>query len=175
MKALQGKSVYLRALEPEDLEFVHSVENDEDIWEFSNTHTPYSRFVIRQYLENAHQDIFEAKQLRLAICKKGKDQAVGLIDLFEFEPHHKRAGVGIVVRKSEDRNAGVGTEALELLIAYAFTKLGIHQLYANIAPGNEASVRLFTKFGFELVGLKKDWNLIEGQYRDEALYQLINS
>lgn len=175
MKALQGKSVYLRALEPEDLEFVHAVENDEDIWEFSNTNTPYSRFVIRQYLENAQQDIFEAKQLRLAICKKGKDQAVGLIDLFEFDPHHKRAGVGIVVRESSNRNTGIGTEALELLIGYAFTKLGLHQLYANIAPGNEASVRLFAKFGFELVGLKKDWNLIEGQYRDEALYQLVNS
>lgn len=175
MKALSGKSVYLRALEPEDLEFVHAVENDEDIWEFSNTNTPYSRFVIRQYLENAQQDIFEARQLRLAICKKGKDQAVGLIDLFEFDPHHKRAGVGIVVRDSSNRNTGIGTEALDLLISYAFTKLGLHQLYANIAPDNEASVRLFTKFGFELVGLKKDWNLIEGQFRDEALYQLVNS
>jgi diamine N-acetyltransferase len=69
MVTLQGKNIYLRALEPEDLEFVYAIENDESIWEVSNTQTPYSRFLIRQYLENAHQDIYEAKQLRLVICK----------------------------------------------------------------------------------------------------------
>jgi diamine N-acetyltransferase len=36
------------------------------IWAVSNTHTPYSRFLVKQYLENAQQDIYEAKQLRLA-------------------------------------------------------------------------------------------------------------
>lgn len=67
MITLKGDSVYLRALEPNDLEFVYAMENDETIWEVSNTQTPYSRFLIRQYLENAQQDIYEAKQLRLAI------------------------------------------------------------------------------------------------------------
>ena len=60
MVTLQGKNIYLRALEPEDLEFIYDVENDENIWEVSNSITPYSKFLIRQYLENAHQDIFEA-------------------------------------------------------------------------------------------------------------------
>ena len=64
MVTLQGKDINLRALEPEDLEFVYAIENDENIWEVSNTITPYSKFLIRQYLENAHQDIYEAKQLR---------------------------------------------------------------------------------------------------------------
>jgi len=70
MITLKGDLIYLRALEPEDLDFIYEIENDEDIWQVSNTQTPYSRFLIRQYLENAHQDIYEAKQLRLAICKK---------------------------------------------------------------------------------------------------------
>ncbi|RZJ63737.1 MAG: N-acetyltransferase, partial [Flavobacterium sp.] len=70
MVTLQGDAIYLRALEPEDLDFIYAIENDEAVWEVSNTQTPYSRFLIRQYLENAHQDIYEAKQLRLAICMK---------------------------------------------------------------------------------------------------------
>ena len=69
MVTLKGQNIFLRALEPEDLEFVYAIENDEAIWEVSNTQTPYSKFLIRQYLENAHQDIYEAKQLRFAICK----------------------------------------------------------------------------------------------------------
>jgi diamine N-acetyltransferase len=175
MKILHGKSVYLRAIEPEDLEFVHSIENDEDIWEYSNTITPYSRFIIRQYLENAHQDIFEAKQLRLAICRTGSRDAIGLIDLFDYEPIHRRAGVGIVISRESNRHSGIGSEALEILIGYAFNTLGLHQLYANIVPSNKPSVALFTKFGFILAGVKKDWNRIQGEYHDEALYQLINA
>jgi hypothetical protein len=57
MLTLTGKNIYLRALEPEDLEFVYAVENDETVWQVSNTQTPYSRFLIKQYLENAQQDI----------------------------------------------------------------------------------------------------------------------
>lgn len=44
MITLKGESVYLRALEPEDLEFIYTIENDQNIWEVSNTQTPYSRF-----------------------------------------------------------------------------------------------------------------------------------
>lgn len=173
MLTLSGKHIFLRALEPEDLEFVYAVENDEKIWEVSNTQTPYSRFLIREYLKNARQDIYEARQLRLAICRQNTFQPVGLIDLFDFDPKHNRAGIGILIKDEGDRNAGIGSESLELLIRYSFSKLELHQLYANIDTQNSASVKLFTNFGFEQVGVKKQWNLVNGQYRDEALFQLI--
>lgn len=175
MVTLTGDTVYLRALEPEDLEFVYAIENHEPVWEVSNTQTPYSRFLIRQYLENAHQDIYEAKQLRLAICNKSSEKAIGLIDLFDFDPANHRAGIGIVIKENSDRNRGIGKEALGLLIGYAFTHLRLHQLYANIGTDNAVSIRLFTNFGFAEIGVKKDWNLTKTGYADEALYQLINS
>ena len=56
MITLKGERIYLRALEPEDLDFIHEIENDESIWEISSTQTPYSKFLIKQYLENARQD-----------------------------------------------------------------------------------------------------------------------
>lgn len=175
MVTLQGDTIVLRALEPEDLEFIYSIENNESIWEVSNTQTPYSRFLIRQYLENAHQDIYEAKQLRLAICEKDGFTALGLIDLFDFDPVNQRAGVGIIIHSEEKRNKGLGKEALGLLINYAFTKLQLHQLYANIDLENSASISLFTNFGFSQIGIKKDWNKRNNRYSDEALYQLIST
>lgn len=174
MLTLQGNSVYLRALEPEDLEFVYAIENDISIWDLSNTQTPYSRFLIRQYLENAQQDIYEAKQLRLAICKNEDFSTIGLIDLFDFDPKNNRAAIGIVIQQDKNRNIGLGSQTLELLINYAFQQLNLHQLYANISTENEPSILLFTSFGFERVGVKKEWNLEKGIYKDEALYQLIN-
>lgn len=174
MVTLKGDDIYLRALEPEDLDFIYRLENDEAMWEVSNTQTPYSRFLIRQYLENAHQDIYEAKQLRLAICKTGSSDAIGLIDLFDFDPVNRRAGVGIIIHHEPDRAKGMGKQALGLVIKYAFNTLQLHQLYANIHLGNVASIALFTNFGFSLAGVKKDWSRQGNRFVDEALYQLIN-
>lgn len=174
MITLKGKNIYLRALEPNDLEFVYVMENDQSIWEVSNTQTPYSRFLVKQYLENAHQDIYEAKQLRLAICQDEDFPALGLIDLFDFDPQNRRAGIGIVIQSINDRNKNIGSEALHLMIQYAFHNLNLHQLYANITTDNLASLALFTKFGFQEIGVKKDWTLVNGTFKDEALFQLLN-
>ncbi len=175
MITLKGENIYIRALEPNDLEFIYAIENDQSIWEVSNTQTPYSRFLVKQYLENAHQDIYEAKQLRLAICQDQDFPALGLIDLFDFDPKNNRAGVGIVIQEQENRNQNIGSEALELLIHYSFYHLNLHQLYANIGTENKSSIALFTKFGFKNIGTKKDWNLVNGIYKDEAVFQLINN
>lgn len=173
MVTLQGNTIFLRALEPEDLAFIYHIENDENIWEVSNTQTPYSKFLITQYLENAHQDIYEAKQLRLAICKNENLEAIGLIDLFDFDPKNKRAGVGIIIQNEVDRNKGFGKEALGLMINYAFHQLQLHQLYANIGTENLPSLSLFTTFEFEKIGVKKDWNFTNNSFHNEILLQLI--
>ena len=173
MVTLKGKHIYLRALEPEDLGFVHAIENDEEIWHLSNTQTPYSRFLIKQYLEAAHKDVYEAKQLRLVVSDY-EDQPLGMIDIFDFDFLNRRAGIGILIRNEKDRSKGVGTEALQLLITYSFNQLQLHQLYCNISEENQTSLKLFTKQGFEKVGLKKDWTFTNNIFQNEYLLQLIN-
>jgi diamine N-acetyltransferase len=169
---LSNKKINLRALEPEDLEFLYTIENNESFWEISHTQTPFSNYILRQYLENAHLDIFEAKQLRLLIEEKSARKRIGMIDLFDFNPQHKRAGIGILIHPHFQQN-GFASEALSVLINYAFTHLGLHQLYANITTDNSKSISLFTKHKFENVGIKKDWILSEGKFKDETLFQLI--
>ena len=173
MVTLKGKHIYLRALEPEDLDFVFEIENDEDFWELSSTQTPYSRYVIKQYLENSHKDIFEVKQLRLVISSYN-DEPLGLIDFFDFDFKNKRAGIGIIIKDSEKRGKGYGAEALELLVNYGFTHLNLHQVYCNISEDNETSIKLFKNQKFEKVGLKKDWNLSNKSFKNEYLFQRIN-
>lgn len=173
MVTLKGKHIYLRALEPEDLEFVYQIENDTSLWELSHTQTPYSKFLIKQYLKNAQQDIYEAKQLRLAICNNN-DQTIGLIDVFDFDIKNKRAGIGILIQYKENRAKGFGKEALELLTHYCFSTLHVHQVYANIDENNVASLKLFEANGFKKIGLKKDWSFNGKQYTNEFLLQRIN-
>lgn len=173
MRALTGNSIHLRALEPEDLDFLFAIENDADFWEVSSTQKPYSKHILQQYLANAHQDVYQAKQLRLVITHNKTGTPVGFIDLFDFNPQHKRAGIGILVLQNEQQK-GFASEALELLIGYGFNTLCLHQLYANITTDNKRSIKLFKKHNFNEIGIKKDWILTHGKYKDEALYQLLN-
>jgi diamine N-acetyltransferase len=172
MEHLKGANSNLRALEPEDLKFLYDIENNDSFWEVSHTQTPFSKYILKQYIENAHLDIFEAKQLRLLIEEKSTKKQIGMIDLFDFNPQHKRAGVGILIHPHFQQN-GFASEALSLLIKYAFTHLNLHQLYANITADNTKSIALFTKYQFEKIGVKKEWILSEGKFKDEILFQLI--
>jgi len=174
MLTLTGEHINLRPLEPEDLNFIFEIENNEDLWELSSTQTPYSRFLIKEYLENAHRDIYEVKQLRLVIQNKER-QRLGLIDIFDFDPQHRRAAIGILIVNPQNRGKGYGAEALNLLCNYGFERLKLHQLYANIAEDNFKSQKLFEHQGFEKIGIKKDWNLVNGKYKNEYLYQFINN
>jgi len=174
MKTLTGNTVYLRALEPTDLDFLFQLENNEAVWEVSNTTSPFSRFVLKQYLENSHKDIYEAKQLRLVICISESNKAIGCIDLFNFEPKHKRVGVGILIASEENKQKGFSFEALQLLKNYVFSHLELHQIYAGIIEDNTASIKLFEKAGFIKTGTKKDWISSKGIFKNELQYQLIN-
>ncbi|QMU63886.1 MAG: GNAT family N-acetyltransferase [Flavobacteriaceae bacterium] len=173
MVTLTGTHIILRALEPEDLDFLFEIENNELFWEISNIQAPFSKYILKKYIENAHQDVYEAKQLRLVIEENSSNNAVGMIDLFDFNPQHKRAGVGILVHPKYQQK-GIASEALGLLIAYSFHHLDIHQLYANITSDNKASIRLFEKLSFKKVGVKKDWLVHNQTFKDEILYQRIH-
>ncbi|MGZ3885533.1 MAG: GNAT family N-acetyltransferase, partial [Bacteroidia bacterium] len=150
---IKGNHIYLRALEPGDVDVLYKWENNRGIWQVSNTQTPFSRYVLEQFLMNAHEDIYTNKQLRLIISEVDKDAAVGAIDLFDFDPYRLRAGIGILIAE-EYRNKGFAFEALQLLQDYAFKTLLLKQLYCNVTVSAASSLQLFEKSGFEKVGLK---------------------
>jgi diamine N-acetyltransferase len=172
MVDLQGELINLRLLKLEDLAFLYSLENNESLWELSQTHKPFSKEVLHSYLETSQKDIKEIKQLRLMISSKTNDP-LGFIDLFDYDIHNNRAGVSIVLIDKQ-RRKGYGKDALSLLIKYSFSELSLHQLYGNILEDNIASMHLFKSVGFEKVGLKRDWRFYKGLYKNEYLFQLIN-
>ncbi|HBC05355.1 MAG TPA: GNAT family protein [Aequorivita sp.] len=173
MKTLRGEHIFLRALELSDLDFLYKLENDESLWEVSNTTTPYSKYILKLYLENSHRDIYDVKQLRLVICKNDDETAVGFIDLFDFDPKHSRVGVGIVIFSEGEKRKGYASEALKMICDYAFKHLNVHQVFAGITEENDGSIKLFEKAGFEKSGFKKDWIFSEGKFKSEYFYQLI--
>jgi diamine N-acetyltransferase len=168
---LRGENINLRALEPSDLDVLYNWENDTSIWKVSQTIAPFSKNILAKYLENAHQDIFSAKQLRLMIEKDSTP--IGTIELFDFDPVNLRCGIGIWIVDEENRRKGYAKEALTLIIKYAFSNLHLNQIYCNISSRNQASINLFGSLDFQLVGVKSKWNKTPEGWEDELLFQLL--
>lgn len=177
---LSGENIFLRAIEPGDIDVLYKWENDSKVWHVSNTITPFSRHLLEQYV-NSIQDIFSEKQLRLMIDlpinsnnpEEGR-RAIGAVDLFDFDPHHQRAGVGILIAEKGDRGKGHASEAIGLLINYAFQILSLHQLYCNIPVNNTVSLKLFQNHNFQVIGKKREWIRNGNNWEDEYLLQLIS-
>ncbi len=174
MKQLANETVRLRALEPEDLDLLYRWENNPELWKLGNTMSPYSRYILKEYIQDSHRDIYEMRQLRLMIelCATGK--AVGTVDLFDFDPHHRRVALGLLI-DPEYQNKGLGRSTMQLVEDYVFTFLKLHQLYVHIPADNIPCKTLFNHLGYALSGTLKDWLVTENGYTDVLVMQKMNS
>jgi len=170
---LKGKLVTLRALEPEDVDVLYDWENDFENWNVSSTLKPFSKNLLKSYIENEEYDIFQSKQLRFIITlNQNKKISVGTIDLFDYNPYNSRVGIGILIAK-EFRKKGFASDALNVLINYSFNFLNIHQIYCHISEKNVESIKLFKNVGFEEVGILRDWIFNGSNFENVKLFQLI--
>ena len=171
---MKYQDIRLRAIEPEDLELLYNWENNNSHWIISNTVAPFSKYTLKRYIRNSHKSIYETGQLRLMIDLISGNQTIGTIDIFDFDPFHNRAGIGILIAEEEQRRKGYASMALKCLIDYCFRTLQLHQLWCNILANNHESIDLFQKLGFVQIGIKKDWVKTADGYLDEYMFQLVN-
>ncbi len=170
---LETSRILLRAVEPEDVDYLFRNENNPEIWELSNTITPFSKNTLLDYAKSIH-DIFAQKQFRFMIHLKTENKVIGMVDLFDFDFINSRVGLGIIITDLNERNKGFAEESINLVINYSKKTLFLNQLHCSIFSNNISSIKLFSKLGFQYIGTRKKWHKksIEEWY-DENLYQLI--
>lgn len=172
---LKDDTVFLRPLEPEDLELLYTIENDPELWDKGTVTIPYSRYALRQFIKETKNDLYIDRQLRLIACMTITGETIGIVDLFYFEPHALRAEIGITFLKSV-RGKGMALRAVNLLTDYAFRVLHLHAISAWVAEDNERSRRLFVRAGFETGGaVLKDWLMTTEGYKDIIVYQRLKN
>ena len=168
----------LRKIEPSDLPFLYQWENDATMWADSDTHNPLSRHDLHQYIENTTGDIYRDGQLRLIIedsqlstfNTQHSTQILGCIDLFDFDARNRKAAIGMYIAP-DARGRGVGKQAVQLLLDYAFNFLHLRMVYAIISVNNVACSRLYEQMDFLPSSPLRAWTL-EG---DAILWQKMNS
>lgn len=168
---LQGEKIFLRAVEPHDVEHFFRWENDTDNWLVSGTTAPFSKSDLERYVRGI-RDVYSDRQLRLIISTP--ERPIGAIDLFDFDPTHLRAGIGILIGDKGLRGKGFAEDALKVIARYGFDVLHLNQLYANIPANNAPSIALFEKVGFVHCGTRKNWLLSGKDWINEEMYQLFS-
>ncbi len=159
----------LRAIEPEDLDLLYQIENDQSLWQVGSTNVPYSRYTLHDYIATSSDDIYADRQVRL-IVENDEQETVGIADLVHFSPQHMRAEVGIVILQ-QHRRSGYACAALQELCHYALHVVHLHQLYAIVDTHNEAALALFRKNGFSTENTLREWLLDGHEYHDAVLMQ----
>ena len=168
----------MRKIEPSDLPFLYQWENDATMWADSDTHNPLSRHDLHQYIENTTGDIYRDGQLRLIIedsqlstlNSQLSTKIVGCIDLFDFDARNRKAAIGMYIAP-DARGKGVGRQAVQLLLDYAFNFLHLRMVYAIISVNNVACSRLYEQMDFLPSSPLRAWTL-EG---DAILWQKMNT
>ena len=169
---LKGKRIFLRAAEPEDLDLMYLIENDTTLWSVGSSNVPYSRFALRQFIEQTSNDINTDGQVRLVIALNEGCNAIGFVDLQNFDIRHRRAEVGIVLLP-EWQHQGFAKEVLGVLKRYASKHLLIHQLYALISVGNVPAQSLFSNAGYIKTATLQHWLHNGEEWQDVMMYQKI--
>lgn len=163
------KQIHLRALEMEDLDFLYEMENDESLWGVGCTNVPYSRQMLIDYLTNSTADIYADKQVRFVIEDERKE-AIGFVDLTDFDPQHMRAELGIVIHKAH-RRQGFASAAIRRLQQYARDVLHLHQIYAIVAVDNDSAARTLERLGFQGDRSLREWLYDGKSYKNAYFFQ----
>lgn len=170
---LHSKRLHLRALEPNDADFMYEVENDAEAWRYSNTIAPLSRRLLRDYALNYDADPFSAGQLRLIITEEGSNTPVGIADLYEITQRHRHAFIGIYICP-EWRDRGYAEETIGLLEDYARNSLHLHQLGAKVEDGHTTAEKIFHNCGFRHCGTLEEWlSMPDGRFVGLKLFAKI--
>lgn len=162
-------SIHLRAIEPEDLDMLYKIENDMDLWNVSSTNVPYSKYILHDYVANTSGDIYSDKQVRLMVMND-KQENVGIVDLVNFNPQHRRAEIGIVIQKAF-RQQGYAKAAMKEIMRYSLKVLHLHQIYSIVDTRNTQASALFHSLGFKVSSELKDWLYDGKEYHNAVVMQ----
>ncbi|MCP4160211.1 MAG: GNAT family N-acetyltransferase [Deltaproteobacteria bacterium] len=170
---ISGKRIYLREVRPSDVtESYYCWMNDPQITKYTESHHyPNSK---ESLVKNTEEKQKNKNEIFLAIIVKNNNKHIGNIKLGPINWIDRIGDIGILVGEKDYWGKGYATEAINLIVEYAFNILGLHKLTAGSISLNEGSVKAFKNNNFEIEGIRKEHVFINGSYVDAIIFGLIN-
>lgn len=167
---LSADRIYLRPWEPADIERYQIWLNDRETRTLLRAYRPISIKAEREFVEglDGKEDL-----IHFAIVLKEGDRHIGGIGLMEFRWKDRTAALGLFIGPPECRGEGYGTEAIRLVLEYAFRTLNLNRVELCVYASNTAAIRTYEKLGFVREGVRREHVFIDGRYVDEVIYGML--
>ena len=170
---MQGERIYVREVRLADV--------NEDYYRWMNdpeaTRYTESRFFpsdMDSLKETVRQKLQDRNSVFLAIVRRDTEQHIGNIKLGPIDWVHHLADVGVLIGDKNCWGKGYATEAISLVVKFAFQELNLHKLTAGFYAANKGSEKAFKKNGFVVEGIRARHRLCEGSYMDTVILGLLN-
>jgi RimJ/RimL family protein N-acetyltransferase len=167
---LIGKQVYLRPLEKEDLPQIQEWMNDPDIRRLTGEVRPTNRTGTEEWYERVCQD---QDRIWFAVALRENDRIIGEAGLLRMFPAWRTTDLSIILGDKEAWGQGYGTEAILLLLDYAFGALSFHRVAIGVVGFNEQALRFYEKVGFKREGIQRDGYFYKHQTHDFVMMSIL--
>ncbi len=168
-KKIVGERIYLSPINSEDYEKYTEWLNNFEIAKGINQYTNIiSLNGEREWLENASKSKYN-----FAIVNKSNDKLMGNISLMNVQEIDRTAELGIFIGDEENLSCGYGTEAIMLLLDYAFNFANLNNVMLKVYDFNKRAIKAYEKCGFKTFGIWKKSHYFDGEYSDEIFMNIL--
>ena len=168
----RGAKVKLTALNANDAPTIARWATDSDLLRLSDSVPAYPRSeaAVAERLEEQRKD---ESDYQFGIRLAESDELIGVLDLNGIEWQHRTGWLSISIGDRSKWGRGYGSEAMQLILAYAFQELNLHRIQLSVFEYNERAIALYEKLGFQREGVWREWGERDGRRFDIHLYGLL--
>lgn len=170
---ISSDRLLLRKVQEKDAPEVFFLRSDERVMHHIAKERAKSLEEGLEWIRRIHQMIDDKEAINWAITMKGSDRLLGLTGFWNFRKEHSRTEIGYNLHP-DFWGKGIMTEAIGMILPFAFEKIHFHSIDAHVNPDNIGSARALEKNGFVQEGLFRDNYYFGGRFYDTAAYSLIN-
>lgn len=172
---IYGNGLRLRAIEKDDLPRFVRWLNDPEVRENLLLFAPMSLDEEEEWYNGVLKRPKEERPLAIEIEIGGEWLPIGNIGLMKFEWHARNAEVGLFIGEKQYWNRGYGSEALRVMVGYAFDFLNLNKVYLHVYETNPRGIRAYQKVGFVEEGRLRQEVYKNGRYIDVLVMSILRS
>jgi RimJ/RimL family protein N-acetyltransferase len=169
---LQGKRVRLRGPRNDDADALFALFSDPAVMRYWSR-PPMTTLGEAQGLVGEMLDSFEQRSLfNWMVTARDDDSVIGTCTLFRIDPRHRHAEIGYALR-SDHWGRGIASEAVALVLDWAFRRLDLQRVEADIDPRNDGSRQLLARLGFSSEGVMRQRFFVGDDATDSEIFGLL--
>ena len=170
-RTLDGERIQLRRHDPKNYGLYAEWYGDPEVWNLTSwARAPLGRSDVKRLFEEREMSTTDDS---FAIHPNGVSEPVGVVSLMNLSEANLSAELSVIVGRPDDRSLGYGSEAIAMIVRYAFEDLGLNRVGLSVFDFNDAAIATYERLGFVHEGRLRRAVKREDGFRDALLMSVL--